>query len=179
MPIIQTRRLTLVPFTLELVRAALRDRPEFGRMLAARVPDEWPNDDVLSMLPQDALLLEAEPRRSDWSYLVVQTEERALIGDIGFHAPPDANGSVEIGYDILAAHRRQGYAVEACDALLDWTFQQPGVRFVVAESLIDNVASIRVLEKVGLRRFSTTAESIWWRLTRDEWIAGGPQGQPS
>ncbi|HEX8034229.1 MAG TPA: GNAT family N-acetyltransferase [Ktedonobacterales bacterium] len=172
MPIIQTRRLTLVPFTLELVRAALRDREEFGRMLAARVPNDWPNDDVLSMLPQDAVLLEAAPQRSDWSYLVVHTGERSLIGDIGFHAPPDANGSVEIGYDILTAHRGQGYAVEAGEALLDWAFQQPGARFVVAESLVDNVASMRVLEKLGLRRLSTTAESIWWRLTREEWLDG-------
>lgn len=179
MPLIQTRRLALIPFGLELVRAALHDRQQFGRMLTARVPDDWPNDDVLSMLPQDAMLLEAEPGRSEWSYLVVQTEERTLIGDIGFHAPPDAKGSVEIGYDILAAYRRQGYAVEACDALLNWAFQQPGVRYVVAESLANNTASIRVLEKVGLRRFSTTTESLWWRLTREEWMAGGPQERPT
>ncbi|MGZ3672777.1 MAG: GNAT family N-acetyltransferase [Ktedonobacterales bacterium] len=170
MPIIQTRRLTLVPFTLELVRAALHDREEFGRMLAARVPDDWPNDDVLSMLPQDALLLEADPQRSEWSYLVVHVGKHSLIGDIGFHAPPDANGSVEIGYDILAAHRGQGYAVEAGEALLDWAFQQPGVSCVVAESLVDNIASIRVLEKLGLRRLSSTAASIWWKLSREEWI---------
>lgn len=178
MPIIQTSRLTLVPFTLALVRAALRNRVDFGRLLAARVPNDWPNDDVLSMLSQDALLLEAEPQRSEWSYLVVHTEERALIGDIGFHAPPDANGSVEIGYDILASHRGQGYAVEASRALLDWAFQQPGVRYVVAESLVENVASIRVLEKLGLHRTSTTDESIWWCLTREEWMGGaGPSSR--
>lgn len=172
MPTFQTRRLTLVPFTLALVNAALRDRIELGRLLAARVPDDWPNEDVLLMLSQDAVLLEAEPHRSEWSYLAIHTEERALIGDIGFHAPPDVNGSLEIGYDILAAYRRQGYAVEATEALLDWAFHQPEVRYVVAECLLENVASIRVLEKLGLRRVSTTHESIWWRLTREEWLEG-------
>lgn len=172
MPIIQTARLTLVPFTLVLVHAALRDRAELSRLLGARVPDDWPNDDVLVMLSQDALLLEAEPQRSEWSYLVVHTSARALIGDIGFHAPPDANGSIEIGYDVLATYRRQGYAVEASEALLGWAFQQPEVHYVVAESLVENVASIRVLEKLGLRRVSTTQESIWWHLTREEWMDG-------
>lgn len=177
MPIIQTQRLTLVPFTLAMVNAALRDRIALGRLLAARVPDDWPNDDVLLMLAQDAMLLEAEPHRSEWSYLVIHTGERALIGDIGFHAPPDANGCIEIGYDILDAYRRQGYAVEASEALLDWAFQQPGVRYVVAECLVGNVASMRVLEKLGLRRVSTTYESIWWRLTHEEWIDGAGAGR--
>ncbi len=170
MPTIQTRRLTLVPFTLALVNAALRDRSQLGRLLAAQVPDDWPNDDVLSMLSQDAVLLEAEPHRSEWSYLAIHTGERVLIGDIGFHAPPDVNGSIEIGYDILAAYRRQGYAVEATTALLNWAFHQPEVRYVVAECLMGNIASIRVLEKLGLHRVSTTYESIWWRLTREEWL---------
>ena len=176
MPAIQTPRLTLIPFTLALVHAALRDRAELGRLLGARVPDDWPNDDVLLMLPQDAMLLEADPQRSEWSYLVIHTGESVLIGDIGFHAPPDANGSVEIGYDILAAYRRQGYAVEASEALLGWAFQQPEARYVVAESLVGNVASIRVLEKLGLRRVSTTQESIWWHLTREEWMNGAGRG---
>lgn len=180
MPTIQTPRLTLVPFTLALVNAALRDRAELSRLLAARVPDDWPNDDVLSMLPQDALLLEVDPQRSEWSYLVVHTSERVLLGDIGFHSPPDATGAVEIGYDILGAYRRQGYAVEASRALIDWAFQQPEVRAVVAETLMDNVASIRVLEKAGLHRIPTTEESIWWNIwwciTRDEWLGGAARG---
>lgn len=170
MPIIQTPRLTLVPCTLALVHAALRDRDEFGRLLSAQVPSDWPNEEVFSLLQQDAQLLEADPQRCEWSYVIVHTSERTLIGDIGFHAPPDADGCIEIGYDILAAYRRQGYAVEASVALLDWAFQQPGAKCVIAECLMDNSASIRVLEKLGLRRVATTAESIWWSRTREEWM---------
>jgi [ribosomal protein S5]-alanine N-acetyltransferase len=170
MAYLQTPRLLLIPFELRLVNAALRDRVELGRLLAARVPDDWPNDDVLSVLPQESMLLATEPQRAEWSYLIVHAGERTVIGDIGFHAPPDADGSVEIGYDILAAYRRHGYAVEAGQALLDWAFRRPEVRSVVAECLAGNIASIGVLEKLGLRRVSAMGDSIWWSLTREEWM---------
>lgn len=88
---------------------------------------------------------------SDWGpSLVVHRDDRVVIGDAGFMGPPDASGSVELGYSIVPAYRRQGYAVEAARALLEWALARPDVTRVGAECFPDNAASIRVLEKIGM-----------------------------
>ena len=73
-----------------------------------------------------------------------------VVGDAGFHSPP-VDGEVELGYSILPGHRGQGYATEAARALVEWALSQPDVERVVAGAP-DNEASMRVLEKIGMRR---------------------------
>ena len=50
---------------------------------------------------------------------IVASTPRQVVGCVGFHAPPDDDGRVEIGYDIVASERRKGYAREGIQALLD------------------------------------------------------------
>jgi RimJ/RimL family protein N-acetyltransferase len=82
------------------------------------------------------------------AWLVFRGDE--LVGDAGFLAPP-AGGEVELGYAVRPEHRGRGYATEAARALVEWALAQPGVDRVVAEFEHDNVASKRVLERVGMR----------------------------
>ena len=84
------------------------------------------------------------------------------------HAPTD-DGRVEIGYSVAAARRRRGYASHAIAALLDTARTDPAVRTVLAETLVDNVASHRVLVKNGFRRSGTRTDPvdgdlILWRI---------------
>ena len=60
-----------------------------------------------------------------------QTRGRAVIGEIGFVGPPQ-RGAVTIGYAIVPAARRQGYATEAVAALTAWAIAQPDVDEVKA-----------------------------------------------
>src|SRR5690606_72881 len=56
----------------------------------------------------------------------------------------------ELGWVIAPTHRGQGYAVEAVRELVTVAFEL-GVRRVVAFCFADNVASRRVMDRVGLR----------------------------
>ena len=73
-----------------------------------------------------------------------------VVGDIGFHGPPDAEGMVEIGYSVAEPWRRRGFATEAALALSAWAARQPGVRRLRASVAPDNVASLRVAAQLGL-----------------------------
>ena len=42
-----------------------------------------------------------------------------VVGRAGFHAAPDADGMVEIGYAVDPAYRRRGYARAALEALME------------------------------------------------------------
>ncbi len=73
----------------------------------------------------------------------------AVVGTCAFKGPPDADGMVEIAYGIEEAYRGCGYASEASSALTTFAFRTGDVRCVRAHTKIDNVASVRVLERCG------------------------------
>lgn len=68
---------------------------------------------------------------------------------------------VELGWVLDPAHTGAGYATEAVRELLRYSFEELGVRRVVANSFADNDASWRLMERVGMRRETlAVAESL-------------------
>jgi len=161
---LHTERLTLVALTPDLARAALENRAKLGRMLGARVPQTWPGADFARMLPRIARGFEHVSPGAEPTRLIVHERDRVLIGETGFHGPPDGSGTIEVGYSIIPAYRGQGFASEATRALIDRALSRPGIRRIVAECLDDNVASIKVLEKLGMRRTGSVGETLRFEL---------------
>lgn len=83
---------------------------------------------------------------SDWN---INLKTGVSIGGIGFKGAPNAEGTVEIGYGIDEAYRRQGYATEAVGGIINWAMAQDGVRRVTAQTEPDNKISQKVLLKNG------------------------------
>jgi RimJ/RimL family protein N-acetyltransferase len=54
-------------------------------------------------------------------------------------------------YAVAPAHQRHGYALEAARALVDHAFRELDLERIVATTTFDNTASIRVMEKLGMR----------------------------
>ena len=152
---LRTSRLDLVAVTGPLARAETRGRDALGAALGATVPPAWPpplNDEV--SLAWILGLVEADPEIGGWSawyFLLRENGQRTAIGNGGFKGRPGSDGTVEIGYSILERHHRQGFAPEAAAALVDWAFTHPEVGRVIAHTLPDGRASMRVLEKCGFR----------------------------
>ncbi|MBA3424172.1 MAG: GNAT family N-acetyltransferase [Actinomycetota bacterium] len=162
---LRTERLWLVPLTPELVRSALEDREELGRELGARVPPSWPGADFARMLPRLARG-SADDSIAAATRLIIHAADRTVIGETGFHGPPNRTGTVEIGYSIVPEYRSRGFASEATRALVSASFASPGIRRIIAECLDDNEASLRVLEKLGMRRVGSAGDTIRFELRR-------------
>ena len=60
-----------------------------------------------------------------------------------------------IGYDIFADHWRNGYAKEACTAMLRFLKSDCGVAMSRAIVDVENIASIKLLESLGFRKVWT------------------------
>lgn len=164
-----TKRLTLIPFSRDLLRLALTDRDALERQLSARILPQWRADHQQKILTNVLQALEADPAVCVWRfYLIMHAADRAVIGDAGFKGPPDHDGTIEIAYGIVPAYRRQGYTFEAVQALVTWAFSHPEVARVTAQCDDDNVGSIRILEKLGMRRRGITGRILWWELARGE-----------
>lgn len=85
------------------------------------------------------------------SWLIIRRSDGMVIGDCGWRAGPDPDGSVEIGYHLVAAVRRRGYGAEAVGALLTRTLATPGVARVAAVVGVGNLASRQLLLRLGFR----------------------------
>ena len=167
MPGIETERLLLVPFSLQMVKAALDRDSEIWHILSIQPHDEWPGEDIEEVLPLFARALEKDPTRAEWGRLIIHAAHRTIIGDIGFQEPPDDKGTVEMGYSIVPSHRQRGYATEAGRAIIAWVFSRPEVKRVIANCLQDNHASIRVLEKLGMKRMGVEDGMLQWEIGRN------------
>jgi RimJ/RimL family protein N-acetyltransferase len=91
---------------------------------------------------------------------------RALVGAGGYFGPPDEEGRVEIGYSVLPAWQRRGYAGEIVDALRARAFGVPGVTLVVAHTTKENAGSVAVLARCGFAHAGPGAEPGTLRFER-------------
>ena len=175
-------RLVLIPATGEMLRAELEGNAAFARVLGAEVSNEWPPDMYDESAKHWSLAaLERDPAFADWGlYYVTQlvegTNRARVIGAGGIKGPPDAAGIVEIGYAILPSHRRQGYAREAVDGWLAWSFADSRVTLVIAHTLTQLIPSIGVLRSAGFTftgRGNDPEEpsAIRYEISRDSYAA--------
>jgi RimJ/RimL family protein N-acetyltransferase len=58
----------------------------------------------------------------------------------------------QLGYIVDPRYGGRGYATEAVTAMMAYAFDRLGVRRITAACFADNLASVRILEKVGMRR---------------------------
>lgn len=142
----------LLPATVQTLRAeARRDLKVLASLLSVAIPEVWPPD----LYDDDAIAwslraFEEEPDRGPWrTYYFALKQSRVLVGAGGYVNGPSKEGVVELGYSILAAHQRRGYASEAVAGMVASAFAEPQVRSVIAHTYPDLVASIGVLKKNG------------------------------
>jgi len=113
--------------------------------------------------------------------LVIGTVSLELSDGMGQPGMPSRT-EAHLGYIFDPDHSGRGYASEAVAAVVDHSFRRLGVRRITAGCFADNAASVRILEKVGMRREqhgvgdSWHAELGWldgytYALLEDEWRA--------
>jgi len=169
-----TERLYLVPFKLELLKAAIIGIDELATILGVKVAADWAEQELIQAFPDIANILLQFPLQNEWGWgsLIIHQAENTLIGHVMIKIVPDVTGlptdAVEIGYQVAPLYRRQGYASEATKAMMDWTLSQPGMQTVTAGCAPDNIASKRVLEKIGMDLIETREKVLVWKLSRSK-----------
>lgn len=93
---------------------------------------------------------ERDPASLEWvARAAVVGAEEDVVGHAGFHGPPDASGTVEMGYSVDPAFRRRGHARAMVRALLAWAAAEDGVTRVRASISPDNEASLATIRGFG------------------------------
>lgn len=94
-------------------------------------------------------------RAGEWMQIGISAmPDATLVGDIGLHLSDDAL-SAEIGFTLARAAQGRGLATAGVRAALAWVFESTRVERVFGITDARNEASIRLLERVGMRRIET------------------------
>ena len=74
-------------------------------------------------------------------------DEQVAVGQSGFHAAPDADGMVEVGYGVDPAYRRRGYARAALELAIVRAQDEPAVHTLRVTISPDNEASLALIRQ--------------------------------
>ncbi len=107
-------------------------------------------------------------------WAAIETATSTWLGWCGLRKLPD--GEIDVGYRYSKRAWGRGFATEAARACVDYGFRVLGLARIVARAETENVASVRVLEKIGLcfeaRELDPRGRELQrWAAARDEWRA--------
>lgn len=81
-----------------------------------------------------------------WGFVLKENMELFGCGSLAYS---DAHGMFELGYNIMKKYWNKGLTSEAAEAITAFAANLPGVTCLFAVHAKENVASARVLEKLG------------------------------
>jgi RimJ/RimL family protein N-acetyltransferase len=177
----RTERLSLRPATVDDLRAVqtVRAMPEVAQWMPGR-PTSY--EDFLMRAGRFNIL----------DRTLVMELEGVVIGDLYLHlgdawaqaevAEQGKDAQAEIGWCLDPAHQGHGYVTEAVRELIRTCFEDLGVRRLTAVAFADNLPSVAVMERLGMRcearnvgdalhRDLGWLDSVTYALLADEWRA--------
>lgn len=102
-------------------------------------------------------------RRYKYQLALTLKDSGQLIGNIGIRKENSSDHQAELGYEINPKFWGQGYASEAALAMRSFGFNKLGLHRIWAHCIEDNLASRRVLEKVGMRLEGTLRHAEFFK----------------
>lgn len=178
---IETERLLLRPFADADFEPllAMQSRTDVARWLYWEARDA---DAVRTSLAAKLLETALAGDGDRISLAVVLKDSSEVIGDCTLWQVSGVHRQGEIGYVFHPDHHGRGYATEASRELLRLAFGEFGFHRVIGRIEARNVASARVLERLGMRREAHLIENEYvkgeWQseavyaILEDEWRAG-------
>lgn len=120
-----------------------------------------------------------ERPRSRYQLAIQLRSEDKMIGNCGIRSTRDLIDG-EMGFELDQDYWGLGYATEAANAMLDFAFSKLRLRRVRAQCVVENYASARVLERLGMRFDRTERASLWlkdrwwdtdqYNITAEQWM---------
>lgn len=115
-----------------------------------------------------------------YQLLIAHKETKDVIGDIGIHFLGSENLQVELGITLNTSFQRQGYASEALKGVISFLFNDLNKHRITASIDPDNTDSIKLMERIGLRKEGHFVKSLFWKnnwvddviyaVLQEEWV---------
>jgi len=161
---LESDRITLRPLLLKDAADVFSYRSDYQIMLFQR----WKPETLADVEEFLKKRIVSEPDQPDtWFQLAIcRKDPYELIGDCGLHFPKHESGQVEVGITLKRDHQGFGYATETMRLVFDYVFGDLKKHRVFASVDPNNHASIRLLERMKMRKEAHFVASIW---IKDHW----------
>jgi len=171
---LSTPRLDLVALTLAHASAvfAYASDPEISRLV------DWSRHETVAdsrRFVARSMVGYAQGGHYEWG--LIRRQDGAFIGTCGLGEIDTTRGVGTLGYVLAKPYWGRGYATEAAAAVLQFGFAHLGLRLIEANAFPENVASLRVMAKLGLRYRETRATSHDHRTPRAVRVCQIERGQ--
>lgn len=154
----ETERLIIRPLTLAdapAIQSQVSDREIAATTL--NIPHPYPEGGAEQWIIR---AIEGFEKRSVFNFAIVRKADEQLIGCIAIEGVKEPHRKCEIGYWIGRPHWGQGYATEAARAVLAFAFDELGANKVWAQFFMNNPASGKVMQKLGMTHEGTHRQDI-------------------
>lgn len=164
---INTKRLTIIPLNVEYLKLLINNPRELELKLSLNESCSDLSSELKKAMEVRRSKALVDELNYIWytNWIIVSKDKNHNIGGIMLKGLPNKDGEVVIGYYTLTEYQGNGYMTEAVSNLKNWLLSQPDVRFVIADTEKDNIASHRVLEKAGATIYQETEELYFWRFS--------------
>ena len=161
---LHTNRLRIIPLDLVQFRILLDDIEKLEKVLGLKPSHQAMDEHTRQAMESNYKQAQENTESYLWytNWQIILKSENVAVGSASFKGVPNVKGEVEIGYGTDPPFRNKGYMTEAIRTICSWALNQPGITGVIAETELDNVASQKVLEKSGMKRYLETENGIWW-----------------
>jgi len=107
-----------------------------------------------------------QDRTKELALVAERLDGGELVGHLTLSLGPPEHRQAEIGFMFHPDHQGRGYATEASHVVVRLAFETYELHRLYARLEARNIASARVLEKLGMRREATLVENEW---VKGEW----------
>ncbi|MFO1397943.1 MAG: GNAT family N-acetyltransferase [Burkholderiales bacterium] len=149
-PTLESTRLCLRPFDVTDAGAVQRlAGDERVARAAAAIPHPYPEGEAERWISTHG---EAFAARREVVFAVTLHERNELVGAISLFDLGEPHARGELGYWTGVEHWNRGYCTEAAARLIRYAHEELGVTKIVARCSAENLASSRVMTKLGMKR---------------------------
>ncbi|CAN5558773.1 GNAT family protein [soil metagenome] len=127
----------------------LHSLPEIDKYNTLGIPE---NTQTTELLLNDWLAQQNAQPRISYIFCIRYRETNKFAGLIALNLGKPHFKIAEVWYKMHPDYWRQGYTTEALNKLLQFSFEELGLHRIEAGCAINNIASVKVLEKAGMIR---------------------------
>jgi predicted acetyltransferase len=164
---IETEKLVIKLLTLSQLKLWVTNIPILETELNCKYDAEPIEGEFLNIINGQIKIIENDPLNYMYHsfWFIIRKSDGIVIGSMDFKNIPDKMKEIEIGYGLGKKYEHNGYMAEAVEKFCKWALTDEKIETIIAETEIDNMASKRVLERCGFKKYKEE-ETEWWKLNK-------------
>ena len=141
----------------------------FGRADVSRflMWEPMSREQATQLLHRRITQTKVEKEGDGFGFALEELDSGRFVGEVVLRWLSEESRQGEIGWSLHPDAQGRGYATEAAGELLRFGFEDLGLHRIIAECDPRNDGSIRVMERLGMRREADHVDAMW---LKGEWV---------